>query len=185
MSISFGTLVRRLTWIWKAPHRPQKAWIYHSILPFALAFAVCIYLCQLRCTGGIFHSSDRLRRVRYLVWKAGHMGNCIILAIGVAVCTLSYYNAYGFILCSIFFFGITLFMEAKQQGNYGDFAKKGLLVCVIVMILAAWWFVRNAILYDGFGMNASSICAEKYANWLINHLRNRHHRWQVIPYGIC
>ena len=74
-------------------------------------------------------------------------------------------NAYGFILCSIFFFGITLFMEAKQKGNYGDFAKKGLLVCVIVMILAAWWFVRNAILYDGdfLGMNASSICAEKYA----------------------
>ena len=33
------------------------------------------------------------------------------------------------------------------------------------MILAAWWFVRNAILYDGdfLGMNASSICAEKYA----------------------
>ena len=43
--------------------------------------------------------------------------------------------------------------------------KKGLLVCVIVLLLAAWWFIRNAILYDGdfIGMNASTICAEKYA----------------------
>lgn len=91
--------------------------------------------------------------------------NCIILAVGVAVCALSYYNAYGFILCSIFFFGITLFMEAEKNGSYADFAKKGLLVCAIVLILAAWWFIRNAILYDGdfLGMNASSICAEKYA----------------------
>lgn len=91
--------------------------------------------------------------------------NCVILALGVAACALSYYNAYGFILCSIFFFGITLFMEAKKKGKYTDFVKKGLLVCVIVLLLAAWWFIRNAILYDGdfIGMNASTICAEKYA----------------------
>ena len=91
--------------------------------------------------------------------------NCVILALGVAACALSYYNAYGFILCSIFFFGITLFMEAKRKGKYTDFVKKGLLVCVIVLLLAAWWFIRNAILYDGdfIGMNASTICAEKYA----------------------
>ena len=62
-----------------------------------------------------------------------------------------------------FFFGITLFMEAKKKGKYTDFVKKGLLVCVIVLLLAAWWFIRNAILYDGdfIGMNASTICAEK------------------------
>ena len=63
--------------------------------------------------------------------------NCVILALGVAACALSYYNAYGFILCSIFFFGITLFMEAKKKGKYTDFVKKGLLVCVIVLLLAA------------------------------------------------
>ena len=32
-------------------------------------------------------------------WK-----NCILLAVGMAVCALSYYNAYGWILCSFFFF---------------------------------------------------------------------------------
>ena len=62
-----------------------------------------------------------------------------------------------------FFFGITLFMEAKRR-RYGDFAKRS--SCLRnVLILAAWWFIRNAILYDGdfLGMNASSVCAEKYA----------------------
>ncbi len=103
--------------------------------------------------------------VRYLTDEGWIYKNCVILALGVAACALSYYNAYGFILCSIFFFGITLFMEAKKKGKYTDFVKKGLLVCVIVLLLAAWWFIRNAILYDGdfIGMNASTICAEKYA----------------------
>ena len=142
----------------------RKAWIFAAfvgLLPgslFVFTYVNCDALAVFS-TAVIVYAW-----VRYLT-EGWTYKNCIILAIGVAVCTLSYYNAYGFILCSIFFFGITLFMEAKQKGNYGDFAKKGLLVCVIVMILAAWWFVRNAILYDGdfLGMNASSICAEKYA----------------------
>ena len=56
-------------------------------------------------------------------------------------------------------------MEVRKTGKYADFVKKGLLVCVIVLALTAWWFIRNAILYDGdfLGMNASTICAEKYA----------------------
>ena len=142
----------------------RKAWIFAAfvgLLPgslFVFTYVNCDALAVFS-TAVIVYAW-----VRYLT-EGWTYKNCIILAIGVAVCTLSHYNAYGFILCSIFFFGITLFMEAKQKGNYGDFAKKGLLVCVIVMILAAWWFVRNAILYDGdfLGMNASSICAEKYA----------------------
>ena len=60
---------------------------------------------------------------------------------------------------------ITLFMEAKKKGKYTDFVKKGLLVCVIVLLLAAWWFIRNAILYHGdfLGRETSSACAELYA----------------------
>lgn len=91
--------------------------------------------------------------------------NCVILAVGVALCALSYYNAYGFILCSILFFGITLFREAGEKNSYREFVIKGILVCVIVLALSGWWFVRNAILYDGdfLGRNAITLCAEKYA----------------------
>lgn len=142
----------------------RKAWIFAAfvgLLPgslFVFTYVNCDALAVFS-TAVIVYAW-----VRYLT-EGWTYKNCIILAVGVAVCALSYYNAYGFILCSIFFFGITLFMEAKKKGSYGDFAKKGLLVCAIVLILAAWWFIRNAILYDGdfLGMNASSVCAEKYA----------------------
>ena len=142
----------------------RKAWIFAAfvgLLPgslFVFTYVNCDALAVFS-TAVIVYAW-----VRYLT-EGWTYKNCIILAVGVAVCALSYYNAYGFILCSIFFFGITLFMEAKKNGSYAGFAKKGLLVCAIVLILAAWWFIRNAILYDGdfLGMNASSICAEKYA----------------------
>lgn len=91
--------------------------------------------------------------------------NCVILAAGVALCALSYYNAYGFILCSIIFFGITLWMEAKEKESCGYFIRRGILVCALVLGLSGWWFVRNAFLYDGdfLGRNAVTLCAEKYA----------------------
>lgn len=86
------------------------------------------------------------------------------------------------------FLWVTLFMEAKKKGKYTDFVKKGLLVCVIVLMLAAWWFIRNAILYDGdfIGMNASTICAEKYAEKELQAIPiDVHRRWLDILYWIC
>ena len=50
--------------------------------------------------------------------------NCVILGLGVAACTLSYYNAYGFILASIVFFGATLLLEVKKEKNLGRLCKK-------------------------------------------------------------
>ena len=42
-------------------------------------------------------------------WK-----NCILLAVGMAVCALSYYNAYGWILCSFFFFCFTVLLCREE-----------------------------------------------------------------------
>ena len=91
--------------------------------------------------------------------------NCSVLSVGLGLCGLSYYNAYGFVLCSIAFFGISLWMEAKKAGDYRIFLKKGTFVCVFVLLLIGWWFIRNAILYDGdiLARKASGLCAETYA----------------------
>lgn len=88
--------------------------------------------------------------------------DCILLSFGIAFCALSYYNAYGFILCSIVFFGITLLMDAKKNGEYRTFIKRGSFVVVLVLLLIGWWFGRNYFLYDGdfLGRSASSACAE-------------------------
>lgn len=104
--------------------------------------------------------------VRYLdegwTWK-----NCILLAVGMAVCFLSYYNAYGWILWSFFFFCFTvLFCGEKRAGERWKFLfSRGAVIAGITFVLAGWWFIRNYFLYDGdiLGRNASTLCAEKYA----------------------
>ena len=78
----------------------RKAWIFAAfvgLLPgslFVFTYVNCDALAVFS-TAVIVYAW-----VRYLT-EGWTYKNCIILAIGVAVCTLSYYNAYGFILCSI------------------------------------------------------------------------------------
>lgn len=110
----------------------RKAWIFAAfvgLLPgslFVFTYVNCDALAVFS-TAVIVYAW-----VRYLT-EGWTYKNCIILAVGVAVCALSYYNAYGFILCSIFFFGITLFMGGKEERAATQvLQKKVLLVCAIV-----------------------------------------------------
>ncbi|MCF0133379.1 MAG: glycosyltransferase family 39 protein [Blautia sp.] len=90
--------------------------------------------------------------------------SCIGLALGVSLCTHSYYNAYGFILCSVFFFGITLLLTVSRKKDWKLFLRKGLLVTVIVLFLIGWWFIRNQVLYGDFtGRKAIALCTETHA----------------------
>lgn len=104
--------------------------------------------------------------VKYLkegwTWK-----NCLLLAVGMAICFLSYYNAYGWILWSFFFFCMTVLFcgEGEWRDRWKFFFTRGIVIAGIVFCIAGWWFIRNYFLYDGdlLGRNASTICAEKYA----------------------
>lgn len=93
-------------------------------------------------------------------WKT-----CIGLAIGIGLCVLSYYNAYGVILCSVLFFGITILMCRDKKGDVKFLISRGAVITGIVLVLAGWWFVRSYIIYDGdiLGMRTSSMYAEMYA----------------------
>lgn len=77
--------------------------------------------------------------------------SCGLLAAGVILCTLSYYNAYGFILSSILLF--TAYFFKKEDGKWhfsvGMFLRRGLLIAGVVILCTAWSFVRNYLLYDG------------------------------------
>lgn len=94
-------------------------------------------------------------------WKS-----CIILSIGIGLCALSYYNAYGYILCSAIIYCLS---NLIKKIDFKTFLKKGFAIVGIVFIIAGWWFVRNFIIYDGdiFGINISREYAEEYAvDWL-------------------
>lgn len=90
-------------------------------------------------------------------WKS-----CITLAIGIGICALSYYNAYGYILCSVIIYFISSYIK---KIDIKEFLKKGIVIALIAFAIAGWWFVRNFILYDGdfLGLTVSREYGEMYA----------------------
>lgn len=94
-------------------------------------------------------------------WKS-----CIFLAIGIGLCALSYYNAYGYILFSVIIYFVSNFIK---KTDIKEFLKKGIVIAAVACAIGGWWFVRSYILYDGdiFGLNVSREYGEKYAvDWL-------------------
>lgn len=91
----------------------------------------------------------------------------VLLGMGVSVslCALSYYNAYGFILCSIILFSLSILLFGKKKWQWSLWLKKSVIVILIVFALAGWWFIRSAVLYNGdfLGMETCNLCGEMYA----------------------
>ena len=89
----------------------------------------------------------------------------ILLAVGIIICSLSYYNAYGVIIAAIMIFCYSFIKQGIFQSDHvllrKVFLQKTLFISAIVLIGAGWWFLRNALLYEGdfLGMAARSKCA--------------------------
>lgn len=119
---------------------------------------------------------------------------CAILAIGIGLCSISYYNTYGYIVCSVVLMLLSYFAYKKFATlDYKDFFKKALFIILIVFLISGWWFIRNAILYNGdiLGFSTSNLCAEQHAAFYLKpsvleenlkHIRNLHHitSWFII-----
>lgn len=148
------------------PGERDKAWFFDVLVMFLPGYVFM----------GTYVNTDSLALmsaavilyawVRYLdegwTWK-----NCTILAVGMALCFLSYYNAYGWILWSFVFFCVTVLTDpALSVGRRRRFwLSRGMYIAGITFGLAGWWFIRNFILYDGdiLGMKACTLCGETYA----------------------
>lgn len=100
--------------------------------------------------------------------------SCITLAAGIILCALSYYNCYGIVVCAMLFMVMYFWKKCRTKnsadvssGNklpaydYRAFLHKGIFISVIVLVGISWWFIRNAILYNGdfLAMEARAICA--------------------------
>lgn len=93
-------------------------------------------------------------------WKS-----VILLGISIGICALSYYNAYGYLLTSVILYIASWFLKGKNNIDWKSFWKKGIFIAAIAIAVAGWWFVHNAIIYDGdfLGMQTESEYAEEYA----------------------
>lgn len=93
---------------------------------------------------------------------------CVFLSLGIIICALSYYNAYGYILSSILLF-LFYYIYKDKNGKLAYHGKEmlraGILIAVIVLAGISWYFIRNAILYNGdfLGMESMKKCGELYA----------------------
>lgn len=103
----------------------------------------------------------------WLIGKEKHWDykSCILLGVGISLCALTYYNAYAWILCSVIYFAYTVLTDKSLQSKWKHLLTRGGIVTLVVLLLAGWFFIRNAVLYDGdfLGMDASKICGELYA----------------------
>lgn len=102
--------------------------------------------------------------------------NCTGIALGVILCMLSYYNAYGAILVTACLFIAhfmihisartiapdgTAFPIDRIRVEWGPLLKGGAYIALLTLAGAGWWFIRNAFLYQGdfLGLTARNICA--------------------------
>lgn len=92
-------------------------------------------------------------------WKTKH---CILLGISIGFCLLTYYNAYGYILCSIILCLTSVILKKMRPKQI---FQKVLIVCIFATVIAGWWFIRNAIIYDGdiLGIKTQNEYGDKYA----------------------
>jgi 4-amino-4-deoxy-L-arabinose transferase-like glycosyltransferase len=95
------------------------------------------------------------------------LSSSMLLSVGIILCALSYYNAYGYILSAILIF-TAAFLKNSNNKIYFDhkgFVKKGLIIAVPVLLGIGWWFIRSAYLYDGdfLGLKTRNYCGSLYA----------------------
>lgn len=92
-------------------------------------------------------------------------GSCVTMAVGIILCALSYYDAYGVILASILLLGANILLWWKNRGKRRDLIKKSILIAGLVLLGISWWFIRNAVLYQGdlLGLNTSEAYSQRYA----------------------
>ncbi len=87
---------------------------------------------------------------------------CCLLSIGIILCAMSYYNAYGIILAAILLFFIRyIHFDRKIWVEWKPLLRKGFYISLVVILGIGWWFARNAVLYNGdiIAMDARRECA--------------------------
>lgn len=94
-----------------------------------------------------------------------NLRSCTLLAVGIGVCALSYYNSYGWILCSIFIFFASELWQRRKKLSDKELWKWGIYISIVVLVIISFFFIRNAVLYHGdfLGMSSLTESSEMFA----------------------
>lgn len=108
--------------------------------------------------------------IMFYAWVLGlkykwPMKSCILLGVGMGLCAMSYYNAYGWLLASVVLFFISNLAIDRARWRDRRFRAKIYVVAGLFAAIAAWWFIRSYIIYNGdfLGLNITEHYKELYA----------------------
>ena len=88
--------------------------------------------------------------------NAWEMRTCAALSLAFSAALLSYYSVYGWILAVGVFFLVCASTDGRIEDKLRFFARRIALMACVCLLLAGWFFLRNAWLHGGdpFGMAA-------------------------------
>ena len=81
---------------------------------------------------------------------------CIKLGIAFSVALLSYYSVYGWILAGVVFCVVAVLQDPGISRKGTFILQRALLIAGISLLLAGWFFIRNAVLHEGDFLGISS-----------------------------
>ena len=75
--------------------------------------------------------------------------SCIGLAIAFSIGLLSYYSIYGWLLMGGVFFVVSILTNSNISDKGRFLFRRVLLILMLCLILAGWFFIRNAMYHNG------------------------------------
>lgn len=120
--------------------------------------------------------------------------SCAGLAVGLSVGLLSYYTIYGWLLMSVLFCLAAVLTNPEIENKKGLIVRRTSMVAGLCLLLAGWFFIRNAIILEGdiLGMRSEQklrqdpAYIEKFAASgkqlvdFVNHRREGMSAWQFL-----
>ena len=74
--------------------------------------------------------------------------SCAVLGLSMGLCVLGYEYTYGFLVASVLLY-VGWFLLNRREERFGRFFGHGCCVAAVFLLVCGWYFVRNAVLFDG------------------------------------
>ena len=90
--------------------------------------------------------------------------SCLKLGFAAGLCLISYKFAYSYLVGSVLLYCLW-YAKNRKTVSFGRFVAYGAIIVGVAFLISGWYFIRNAIIYDGdfLSLNSGRPYAEQYA----------------------
>ena len=81
--------------------------------------------------------------------KRWALKECLMLGLGIGICLLSYYNAYGVILTTVIYCVVSVLKDTTIDNKISFLLQRTIWVFIPTFLYAGWWFIRGAFYHNG------------------------------------